>query len=391
MVSREYRYPKNNQTLSMKVALITGITGQDGSYLAELLLEKGYEVHGIKRRSSSFNTDRIDHLYQDPHHPNQKLKLHYGDLSDPMNITKIIKECQPDEIYNLGAMSHVKVSFDTPEYVGDIDGLGALRILEAVRLLGLENKTRIYQASTSELYGGMSENKNEKGLYDEDSPFYPRSPYGVAKLYGYWITKNYREAYNMFSCNGILFNHESPRRGETFVTRKITRATSRIALGLQDKFYLGNLDAQRDWGHAKDYVRMMWMILQAEQPEDWVIATGKTTTVRDFVKTAFSEVGIELEFKGTGDQEKAFVSRCSNDEFQLEIGKEVLSIDPNYYRPTEVDFLVGDPSKAKEKLGWVAEHDLASLVKDMMKSDINLMKKDQYLKTGGYKHSSNLE
>ena len=391
MVSREHRYPKNNQTLSMKVALITGITGQDGSYLAELLLEKGYEVHGIKRRSSSFNTDRIDHLYQDPHHPNQKLKLHYGDLSDPMNITKIIKECQPDEIYNLGAMSHVKVSFDTPEYVGDIDGLGALRILEAVRLLGLENKTRIYQASTSELYGGMSENKNEKGLYDEDSPFYPRSPYGVAKLYGYWITKNYREAYNMFSCNGILFNHESPRRGETFVTRKITRATSRIALGLQDKFYLGNLDAQRDWGHAKDYVRMMWMILQAEQPEDWVIATGKTTTVRDFVKTAFSEVGIELEFKGTGDQEKAFVSRCSNDEFQLEIGKEVLSIDPNYYRPTEVDFLVGDPTKAKEKLGWVAEHDLASLVKDMMKSDINLMKKDQYLKTGGYKHSSNLE
>jgi len=391
MVSREYRYPKNNQTLSMKVALITGITGQDGSYLAELLLEKGYEVHGIKRRSSSFNTDRIDHLYQDPHHPNQKLKLHYGDLSDPMNITKIIKECQPDEIYNLGAMSHVKVSFDTPEYVGDIDGLGALRILEAVRLLGLENKTRIYQASTSELYGGMSENKNEKGLYDEDSPFYPRSPYGVAKLYGYWITKNYREAYNMFSCNGILFNHESPRRGETFVTRKITRATSRIALGLQDKFYLGNLDAQRDWGHAKDYVRMMWMILQAEQPEDWVIATGKTTTVRDFVKTAFNEVGIELEFKGTGDQEKAFVSRCSNDEFQLEIGKEVLSIDPNYYRPTEVDFLVGDPTKAKEKLGWVAEHDLASLVKDMMKSDINLMKKDQYLKTGGYKHSNNLE
>ena len=391
MVSREYRYPKNNQTLSMKVALITGITGQDGSYLAELLLEKGYEVHGIKRRSSSFNTDRIDHLYQDPHHPNQKLKLHYGDLSDPMNITKIIKECQPDEIYNLGAMSHVKVSFDTPEYVGDIDGLGALRILEAVRLLGLENKTRIYQASTSELYGGMSENKNEKGLYDEDSPFYPRSPYGVAKLYGYWITKNYREAYNMFSCNGILFNHESPRRGETFVTRKITRATSRIALGLQDKFYLGNLDAQRDWGHAKDYVRMMWMILQAEQPEDWVIATGKTTTVRDFVKTAFNEVGIELEFKGTGDQEKAFVSRCSNDEFQLEIGKEVLSIDPNYYRPTEVDFLVGDPTKAKEKLGWVAEHDLASLVKDMMKSDINLMRKDQYLKTGGYKHSSNLE
>ena len=375
----------------MKVALITGITGQDGSYLAELLLEKGYMVHGIKRRSSLFNTARTDHLYQDPHDPDQRLKLHYGDLTDAMNLTRIIQECQPDEIYNLGAMSHVAVSFDTPEYVGNVDGLGTLRILEAVRILGLEKKTRIYQASTSELYGGMPENKNDKGFYDESSPFYPRSPYGVAKIYGFWITKNYREAYDMFACNGILFNHESPRRGETFVTRKITRATSRIALGLQDKFYLGNLDAQRDWGHAKDYVRMMWMILQAEQPEDWVIATGKTTTVRDFVKTAFNEVGIELEFKGTGDKEKAFVSRCSNDEFQLEIGKEVLSIDPNYYRPTEVDFLVGDPTKAKEKLGWVAEHDLASLVKDMMKSDINLMKKDQYLKTGGYKHSSNLE
>jgi len=368
----------------IKVALITGITGQDGSYLTELLLEKGYEVHGIKRRSSSLNTDRIDHLYQDPHDPNQRLKLHYGDLTDAMNLTRIIEECQPDEIYNLGAMSHVKVSFDTPEYVGNVDGLGTLRVLEAVRLLGLEKKTRIYQASTSELYGGMPENKNEKGFYDENSPFYPRSPYGVAKIYGFWITKNYREAYNMFACNGILFNHESPRRGETFVTRKITRAVSKIALGLQDKFYLGNLDAQRDWGHAKDYVRMMWMILQAEQPEDWVIATGETTTVRDFVKMAFNEVGIQLEFKGEGVEEIAFVKSCNNPDFQLEIGKEVLSIDPTYFRPTEVDLLIGDPSKAKEKLGWVPEHDLASLVKDMMISDIELMKKDKYLKKGGF-------
>ena len=368
----------------MKVALITGITGQDGSYLAELLLEKGYMVHGIKRRSSLFNTARIDHLYQDPHDPDQRLKLHYGDLTDAMNLTRIIQECQPDEIYNLGAMSHVAVSFDTPEYVGNVDGLGTLRILEAVRILGLEKKTRIYQASTSELYGGMPENKNDKGFYDESSPFYPRSPYGVAKIYGFWITKNYREAYDMFACNGILFNHESPRRGETFVTRKITRAVSKIALGLQDKFYLGNLEAQRDWGHAKDYVRMMWMILQADQPEDWVIATGVTTTVRDFVSMAFKQVGIELEFKGTGVDEKAYVKACSNKEFQLAIGKEVLSVDPTYFRPTEVDLLIGDPSKAKNKLGWVPEHDLASLVKDMMASDINLMKKDQYLKDGGY-------
>ena len=368
----------------MKVALITGITGQDGSYLAELLLEKGYEVHGIKRRASSLNTDRIDHLYQDPHHPNQRLKLHYGDLTDSMNLTKIIEQCQPDEIYNLGAMSHVKVSFDVPEYVGNVDGLGTLRILEAVRLLGLEKKTRIYQASTSELYGGMPENKNDKGFYDENSPFYPRSPYGVAKIYGFWITKNYREAYNMFACNGILFNHESPRRGETFVTRKITRATARIALGLQDKVYLGNLDAKRDWGHAKDYVRMMWMILQADEPEDWVIATGKTTTVRDFVRLAFKEVGVELEFTGVGVDEKAKVVKCNNTKFQLEIGKEVLSVDPSYFRPTEVDLLIGDPTKAKEKLGWVPEHDLASLVKDMMQSDVTLMQKDQYLKHGGY-------
>jgi GDPmannose 4,6-dehydratase len=375
----------------MKVALITGITGQDGSYLAELLLKKGYEVHGIKRRASSLNTDRIDHLYQDPHHPNQRLKLHYGDLTDAMNLTRIIEECQPDEIYNLGAMSHVKVSFDIPEYVGNVDGLGTLRILEAVRLLGLEKKTRIYQASTSELYGGMPENKNDKGFYDENSPFYPRSPYGVAKIYGFWITKNYREAYNIFACNGILFNHESPRRGETFVTRKITRATARIALGLQDKLYLGNLDAKRDWGHAKDYVRMMWMILQAEEPEDWVIATGKTTTVREFVRMAFSEVGIELEFKGVGVNEKATVVKCNNPEFQLKTGKEILSIDPAYFRPTEVDLLIGDPTKAKEKLGWIPEHDLASLVKDMIYSDVILMQKDQYLKNGGYKTLSSFD
>jgi GDPmannose 4,6-dehydratase len=368
----------------MKVALITGITGQDGSYLAELLLEKGYEVHGIKRRASSLNTDRIDHLYQDPHHPNQRLILHYGDLTDAMNLTRIIEECQPDEIYNLGAMSHVKVSFDTPEYVGNVDGLGTLRILEAVRLLGLEKKTRIYQASTSELYGGMPENKNDKGFYDENSAFYPRSPYGVAKIYGFWITKNYREAYDMFACNGILFNHESPRRGETFVTRKITRATARIALGMQEKIYLGNLDAKRDWGHAKDYVRMMWMILQAEEPEDWVIATGKTTTVREFVRMSFAEVGIELEFTGVGINEKGKVVKCTNPLFQIEIGKEVLSIDPTYFRPTEVDLLIGDPTKAKEKLGWIPEHNLASLVKDMMKSDVNLMQKNQYLKAGGY-------
>ena len=303
----------------MKVALITGVTGQDGSYLAEFLLEKGYIVHGIKRRASSLNTQRIDHIYQDPHEENPRFKLHYGDLTDSLNITKIIQMCQPDEIYNLGAMSHVKVSFDMPEYVGQVDALGTLRILEAVRLLGLEKKTRIYQASTSELYGGMPDNKNEKGFYDENSPFYPRSPYGVAKIYGFWITKNYREAYDIFACNGILFNHESPRRGETFVTRKITRAVARIALGKKDKFYLGNLDAKRDWGHAKDYVRMMWMILQAENPEDWVIATGETTTVRDFVRLAFKEVGIEVEFKGEGVDEKAYVVSCSNENYQIEI------------------------------------------------------------------------
>lgn len=368
----------------MKVALITGITGQDGSYLAELLLEKGYMVHGIKRRSSLFNTDRIDHLYQDPHAPDLRLKLHYGDLTDAMNLTRIIQECQPDEIYNLGAMSHVAVSFDTPEYVGNVDGLGTLRILEAVRILGLEKKTRIYQASTSELYGGMPENKNDKGFYDENSPFYPRSPYGVAKIYGFWITKNYREAYNMFACNGILFNHESPRRGETFVTRKITRAVAKIALGLQEKFFLGNLEAKRDWGHAKDYVRMMWMILQADVAEDWVIATGVTTTVRDFVRMAFTEVGIEVEFKGEGVDEKAFVTACTHKDFQIPIGKEVLSVDPAYFRPTEVDLLIGDPTKAKEKLGWIPEHDLASLVKDMMTGDVTLMKKDFVLLQAGH-------
>ena len=358
----------------MKVALITGVTGQDGSYLAELLLEKGYMVHGIKRRSSSLNTERIDHIYQDPHEENPRFKLHYGDLTDSLNITKIIKMCQPDEIYNLGAMSHVKVSFDVPEYVGQVDALGALRILEAVRLLALEKKTRVYQASTSELYGGMPENKNDKGFYDENSPFYPRSPYGVAKIYGYWITKNYREAYDMFACNGILFNHESPRRGETFVTRKITRAVARIALGQKDKFFLGNLDAKRDWGHAKDYVRMMWMILQADKPEDWVIATGETTTVRDFVRLAFNEVGVELEFRGEGINEKAYVVSCNDENYQLEIYKEVLSVDPHYFRPTEVDLLIGDPTKAKEKLGWIPEYDLSALVKDMMESDIKLFK-----------------
>ena len=358
----------------MKVALITGVTGQDGSYLAELLLEKGYEVHGVKRRSSSFNTQRVDHIYQDPYVTNPRFKLHYGDLTDSLNITKIIKNTQPDEIYNLGAMSHVKVSFDMPEYVANVDGMGPLRILEAVRLLGLDKKTKIYQASTSELYGGMTENKNDNGFYDENSAFYPRSPYGVAKIYGFWITKNYREAYDIFACNGILFNHESPRRGETFVTRKITRAVAQIALGQKDKFYLGNLNAKRDWGHAKDYVKMMWMILQADQPEDWVIATGVATSVREMVVMSFQEVGIELEFRGKGANEKAFIKTCNNINYQLEIGKEVLSVDPNYFRPTEVDYLVGDPTKAKEKLGWVPEHDLASLVKDMMQFDLRLFK-----------------
>lgn len=363
----------------MKIALITGVTGQDGAYLSEFLLKKGYEVHGLKRRASMFNTDRIDHLYQDPHVENRNFHLHYGDMTDSTNLIRLIQEIQPDEIYNLAAMSHVHVSFETPEYTANADGIGTLRILDAVRLLGLEKKTRIYQASTSELYGKVQEVPQT-----ENTPFYPRSPYAVAKMYAYWITVNYREAYDIYACNGILFNHESPIRGETFVTRKITRAVSRIALGLQDKFYLGNLDAQRDWGHAKDYVRMMWMILQAEEAEDWVIATGKTTPVRDFVRMSFEQVGIELEFKGSGVDEKAFIKSCSNPEFQLPIGKEVLNVDSRYFRPTEVELLIGDASKAREKLGWVPEYDLNDLVKDMMKSDIKLMQKDQYLKDGGY-------
>ena len=365
--------------MKSKVALITGITGQDGSYLAELLLKKGYKVHGIKRRASSFNTDRIDHLYQDPHVKNRNLILHYGDMTDSMNLTKIIKEVQPDEIYNLAAMSHVQVSFEIPEYVANTDGIGALRILEAIRLLGLTAKTKVYQASTSELYG-----KAQEVPQSETTPFYPRSPYGVAKMYAYWITVNYREAYNMFACNGILFNHESPVRGETFVTRKITRAASKIALGLQDKLHLGNLDAKRDWGHAKDYVRMMWMILQAENAEDWVIATGKTTTVRDFVKMAFAYAGIELEFKGKGKDEKGIVSSCSNPKYQVQIGKEVVAIDPSYFRPTEVDLLIGDATKANTKLGWIPEYTLEQLINEMMESDVKLMTKDQYLKDGGY-------
>ena len=358
-----------------KTALITGITGQDGSYLAELLLEKGYMVHGIKRRASSFNTQRIDHLYMDQHEKHVNFKLHYGDLTDSTNIIRIIQEVQPDEIYNLGAMSHVKVSFDSPEYVANVDGIGTLRILEAVRILGLEKKTRIYQASTSELYGGLAENKNEKGFYDENSPFYPRSPYGAAKIYGFWITKNYREAYNMFACNGILFNHESPRRGETFVTRKITMATAAIALGKQQCLYLGNLNSQRDWGHAKDYVEAMWRILQQDKPEDYVIATGVTTYIRDFVKMSFEELGIELEFQGMEENEVAKVKSCSNPAYQLEIGKVVVKVDPQYYRPTEVDLLLGDPTKAKQQLGWEPQYDLAGLVKDMVQSDVQLVKK----------------
>jgi len=362
-----------------KVALITGITGQDGSYLAEFLLKKGYIVHGMKRRSSLFNTDRIDHLYQDPHVENRNLILHYGEMTDSMNITRIIQETQPDEIYNLAAMSHVAVSFETPEYVSNADGTGTLRILEAVKLLGLSKKTRVYQASTSELYGKVQETPQS-----ETTPFYPRSPYAVAKMYAYWITVNYREAYGMYACNGILFNHESPVRGETFVTRKITRAASKIALGLQDKLYLGNLDAKRDWGHAKDYVRMMWMILQADEPEDWVIATGITTTVRDFVSMAFAYAGVELEFRGEGVDEKGYVVACANPDYQLEIGREIVSVDPQYFRPTEVDLLLGDPSKAEKKLGWTREYKLKELVDDMMKSDLKLMTKDQYLKDGGY-------
>ncbi|WP_152184265.1 GDP-mannose 4,6-dehydratase [Sulfurimonas indica] len=370
-----------------KVALITGITGQDGSYLAEFLLKKGYEVHGIKRRTSLFNTDRIDHLYQDPHVENRDFILHYGEMTDSMNLTRIIQETQPDEIYNLAAMSHVAVSFETPEYVANADGTGTLRILEAVKLLGLTEKTKIYQASTSELFGKVQETPQS-----ETTPFYPRSPYAVAKMYAYWITVNYREAYGMFACNGILFNHESPVRGETFVTRKITRAASKIALGLQDKLYLGNLDAKRDWGHAKDYVKMMWLILQADEPEDWVIATGETTAVRDFVRMAFAYAGIALEFKGEGVDEKGVVSFVDKarlvelgiENNSLQVGDEVVAVDPKYFRPTEVDLLLGDPTKAEQKLGWRREYKLKELVDDMMKSDLKLMTKDQYLKDGGY-------
>lgn len=356
----------------MKVALITGVTGQDGSYLAELLLEKGYEVHGIKRRASSFNTQRIDHIYVDQHENHVNFKLHYGDLTDSTNIIRIIQEVQPDEIYNLGAMSHVKVSFDSPEYVANVDAVGTLRLLEAIRILGLVHKTKIYQASTSELYGGLSSNKNAQGFYDENSAFYPRSPYGVAKIYAYWITVNYREAYGMFACNGILFNHESPRRGETFVTRKITMAVANIAKGKQEKLYLGNLNSQRDWGHAKDYVEGMWRMLQQEKPEDFVLATGKTTYIRDFVKMAFEEVGITLEFIGENENEVGKVVSCSNPKYQIEIGKEIVKVDPEYYRPTEVDLLIGDPTKAKEKLGWTATYDIATLCKEMVASDLLL-------------------
>lgn len=363
----------------MKKALITGITGQDGAYLTELLLDKGYEVHGIKRRSSLFNTDRIDHLYQDPHVENAKLILHYGDLTDSMNLTRLIQEIQPDEIYNLGAMSHVRVSFDTPEYVANVDGIGTLRLLEAIRLLGMTKKTRIYQASTSELYGMVQEIPQK-----ETTPFYPRSPYAVAKMYGYWITVNYREAYNMYACNGILFNHESPLRGETFVTRKITRAVAKMALGLQQCTHMGNLNSQRDWGHAKDYVKGMWLMLQQDKAEDFVLATGVTTTIRDFIIMAFKHVGVELEFNGKGIAEVATVKSSSISEHAFKIGQEVVKIDPQYFRPTEVDLLIGDSTKARKKLGWTLEYDLPALVNEMMESDLKLFRKDKYLMEGGH-------
>lgn len=371
-----------------KVALITGITGQDGAYLSEFLLNKGYEVHGIKRRTSLFNTDRIDHLFDGHHNKSNDFYLHYGDMTDSMNLTRLVAEIQPDEIYNLAAMSHVHVSFDTPEYTANADGIGTLRILDAVRFLRLTEKTKIYQASTSELYGKVQETPQS-----EKTPFYPRSPYAVAKMYAYWITVNYREAYNMFACNGILFNHESPVRGETFVTRKITRAASKIALNLQDMLYLGNLDAKRDWGHAKDYVKMMWMILQYKQAEDWVIATGQTTMVRDFVRLAFEYCGIHLHFSGEGVNEKGIIEKIDKqraeelglDLSHLQIGQVVVSVDPRYFRPTEVDLLLGDPSKAERELGWKREFNLQNLVDDMMAADLKLMTKDVYLKQGGYK------
>ncbi len=372
----------------MKIALITGITGQDGAYLAEFLLKKGYEVHGVKRRSSLFNTERIDHLYHDPHEPNVKFKLHYGDLTDSTNLIRLVQEIQPDEIYNLAAQSHVKVSFDTPEYTANADGVGVLRILEAIRLLGLEKKTRFYQASTSELYGLV-----QAVPQSETTPFYPRSPYAVAKMYGYWITVNYREAYNMYACNGILFNHESPVRGETFVTRKITRAASKIALGLQSCLYVGNLSAKRDWGHAKDYIEAMWLMLQQDVAEDFVIATGVTTTVREFIKMAFGELGIEVEFSGRDENEKGVIIDVDQQKVDelglnadaLKFGQTVVKVDPKYFRPTEVDLLIGDATKAKEKLGWVPKYDLQALVSDMIQSDLHLVKKDDYLNKGGFR------
>lgn len=363
----------------MKKALITGITGQDGAYLAELLLKKGYEVHGIKRRTSLLNTQRVDHLYQDPHEKNLKMVLHYGDLTDSTNIIRIIQHVQPDEIYNLGAMSHVQVSFEEPEYVANTDAAGTLRILEAVRILGLEKKTRIYQASTSELYG-----KVQAVPQSETTPFYPRSPYGVAKLYAYWITVNYREAYGMFACNGILFNHESPLRGETFVTRKITRGVAEIVLGLKKKLWLGNLDAKRDWGHAKDYVEAMWLILQQDTPEDFVIATGTTTAVRDFVKLAFAHAGVSIEFEGSGVAEKGIVSKVSLPDIPLKKGDVVVEVDKRYFRPTEVDLLLGDPTKANQKLGWTAKCTVSELAKEMVEADIENFRKDVILKESGY-------
>ncbi len=364
----------------MKKALITGITGQDGAYLAELLLSKGYEVHGIKRRTSLFNTDRIDHLYQDPHEDKINLKLHYGDLSDSSNLIRIVQEVQPDEIYNLGAMSHVKVSFDSPEYAADVDGIGTLRLLEAIRILGLTQKTRFYQASTSELYGLVQEVPQR-----ETTPFYPRSPYAVAKLYGYWITVNYREAYSMFASNGILFNHESPLRGETFVTRKITRGACKIALGLQQCLYMGNIDSKRDWGHAKDYVKVMWLMLQHTKPDDFVVATGVTTTVREFIVKTFIRLGIVIQFKGSGVDEIGFVSEVKDNAAKVKVGDVVMRIDPKYFRPTEVELLIGDPTKAKTDLKWELEYDLDKLVDDMVSSDLQLFKRDHYLKEGGHK------
>ena len=370
----------------MKKALITGVTGQDGAYLSELLLKKGYEVHGIKRRSSIFNTARIDDIYQDPHIDNRNFVLHYGDLTDSTNLIRIMQEVQPDEVYNLGAMSHVKVSFDMPEYTADVDGIGCTRLLEAIRILGLEKKTKFYQASTSELYGLVQEVPQS-----ERTPFYPRSPYAAAKLYAYWITVNYREAYDMYACNGILFNHESPLRGETFVTRKITRAIARMSLGLQERLYLGNLDAKRDWGHAKDYVEAMWLMLQQEKAEDFVIATGVTTNVRDFVRMAFKEIGVTVEFSGEGVQEIGVVKAINDAKVGLKVGQKVVEVDPRYFRPTEVELLIGDPEKAKTKLNWTPKYDLQALVSEMVQSDVELFKKDQLLKEAGYSINQDLD